>query len=294
VTMMEPQPLQSKLPHSALTGLTKAREHALSELTNDAGVILPTVSHWDSNFVILSAPPEGELLVETWLDPEAVTDFYTSRILNRHHTLAQYRVNEVNAPWYQFTEQWGDLRWFATGGILTVHVAGLFPVWVDGILGEICWHEPAWATGPFGQAGQMELSRRLDAFDDGWRAGDVDAMLATVEDDSRSVIRVVDPGRPAGAVDPGRPAGAGDEGRSRWIAGSKDELHGAWSAPEFGRVIELERLHQCMKSWYVFASYRMLLQLPGRRVARETALLLPVGPNGKFVGELSYSMETEV
>jgi hypothetical protein len=278
MTTVEKHTLESALPHSPLTGLTKAREHALSECTNDATTILATVSEWDSEFVVLTLMPEDGFLLETWLDPESVRDFYTSRILARHHTLAQYRLNEVNASWYQFTEQWGDLHWISTSSLRQVHVAGIFPVWTDGILGEICWHEPAWSSRPFGRAEQMELSRQLDAFDAAWRDGDLDAKLATVQDESYSGIRVVE--------------AAGDR-RFRAIARGKDELRAAWGAPEFGQVLELERLHQCTQSWYVFASYRMRLRVRDRVVDRESALLLPVGPDGKFIGELSYSMETE-
>ena len=43
---------------------------------------------------------------------------------------------------------------------------------------------------------------------------------------------------------------------------------------------------------HAFASYRALLEVSGRRVARETARIFSLGADGKFTGELSYSMET--
>jgi len=58
-------------------------------------------------------------------------------------------------------------------------------------------------------------------------------------------------------------------------------------------VLELERLNQVITNWYVFAAYRTLLEVSGRRVARETARIFSLGSDGKFTGELSYSMETE-
>jgi hypothetical protein len=271
--------LESRLPHGPLTGLTKAREHAHSERSNDASIILPTVSTWDSNFVILSALPNGELKLETWLDPEAVGDFYRERVLHRHHTLMQYCVNEFSTSWYQFTEQLGDLLWIETDQVVQVHVVGLFPAWVDGIIGEICWHAPEWMNEPFGAAQRVQLSRRLDEFDEAWRRGDVDSMLAMVGEPTSSVIRVVE---------------FNGEARYRAIAGSKDELAAAWGAPELGRVIELERVHQCITNWYVFAAYNVVVEVGGRTLTRETARILPVGPNGEFLGELSYSMEAGV
>jgi hypothetical protein len=106
-------------------------------------------------------------------------------------------------------------------------------------------------------------------------------MAATVADGTHpihSVIRIVEV--------------SGDR-RSRTIGHTKDELRSAWSAPEAGRVLELERLNQCITNWYVFASYRTLVEVSGRRIARETARIFPLGSDGTFIGELSYSMETE-
>jgi hypothetical protein len=106
-------------------------------------------------------------------------------------------------------------------------------------------------------------------------------MAATVADGTQpihSVIRIVE---------------VNGDRRSRVIGHTKDELRSAWSAPEAGRVLELERVDRLITNWYVFASYRALLEVPGRRVARETARIFSLGPDGKFTGELSYSMETE-
>ena len=279
--MVEKHSIKSQLPHTPTTGLIKTRAHARSELSNDFGIILPTVSTWDSNFVVLTPMPDGDLEFGTWLSGEAVRAFYESS-LSRQDTLEQYPVNEFNATWYQFAEAVGNLRWHSDGEIHQVHVAVLFPVWVDGIIGEICWKAPQWADRPFDIAQRVELSQRLDAFEEGWRSGDVDAMAATVADSTHSIHSVI------------RTVEVNGDRRFRAVAHTKDELKSAWSAPEAGRVLELERIDQCITNWYVFASYRTLLDVAGRRVARETARVLPLGPDGKFIGELSYSMETEM
>jgi hypothetical protein len=280
MTMVEKLSIESQLPLAPASGLTKAREHARSERVNDHGTILATVSTWDSNFVVVTPMPDGDVEFGAWLDVEAVHAFYDSA-LERQDTLEQYPVNELNAHWYQFAEAVGNLGWHSDGLVHQVHVAVLFPVWTDGIVGEICLKAPHWAARPFDITQRVDLSERLAAFDEGWRSGDLDAMAATVADTTQpihSVIRIVE---------------VNGDRRSRAIGHTKDELRSAWSAPEAGRVLELERVDRLITNWYVFASYRALLEVSGRRVARETARIFSLGSDGKFTGELSYSMETE-
>ena len=280
MTMVEKLSIESQLPLAPRSGLTKAREHARSERVNDHDIILATVSTWDSNFVVVTPMPDGDVEFRAWLDVEAVHAFYDSA-LERQDTLEQYAVNELNAHWYQFAEAVGNLGWHSDGLVHQVHVAVLFPVWTDGIVGEICLKAPHWADRPFDISQRVDLSERLAAFDEGWRSGDLNAMAATVADSTHpvhSVIRIVE---------------VNGDRRSRAIGHTKDELRAAWSAPEAGRVLELERLNQVITNWYVFAAYRTLLEVSGRRVARETARIFSLGSDGKFNGELSYSMETE-
>ena len=279
MTMVEKLSIESRLPHSPYAGLIKARAHARSERVNDHKTILATVSTWDSNFVVVTPTPDGDVEFGAWLDVEAVHAFYDSA-LERQDTLEQYAVNELNTHWFQFAEAVGNVGWHSDGLVHQVHVAVLFPVWTDGILGEICLKAPHWADRPFDIAQRVDLSERLDAFDAGWRSGDLDAMAATVADSTQpihSVIRIVE---------------VNGDRRSRAIGHTKDELRSAWSAPEAGRVLELERVDRLITNWYAFASYRALLEVSGRRVARETARIFSLGADGKFTGELSYSMET--
>jgi hypothetical protein len=279
MTMVEKPSIESKLPLAPGSGLTKARAHAVSERSNDHETILATVSTWDSNFVVVTPMPDGDIEFGAWLDVDAVHAFYENALF-RQDTLEQYPVNELNGTWHQFTEAVGNVGWHSDGLVHQVHVAVLFPVWTDGILGEICLKAPHWADRPFDIAQRVDLSERLDAFDAGWRSGDLDAMAATVADSTQpihSVIRIVE---------------VNGDRRSRAIGHTKDELRSAWSAPEAGRVLELERVDRLITNWYAFASYRALLEVSGRRVARETARIFSLGSDGKFTGELSYSMET--
>jgi hypothetical protein len=277
MSISENPSLASALPHSATTALRWGRGHALAELSNNVDEIMTTISAWDTNFALLSSPPDGELSLRVLTTVAEVRDLYVGSVA-RHLDLAHHRFNEINGSWYQLTEQRADLQILATGERERVHVVVVFPTWPDGIIGELIWSEPSWATRAFGEEDQIELSHRLDAFDDAWRSGDLDGRLATIEEQTSSAIRIAD---------------ADGDHRFRAVAHTKAELRDAWSLPEAGRVVDFERVHQCITSWYVFASYKTLLELPGRTVARETARLMPVGPNGKFVGELSYSMQTD-
>jgi hypothetical protein len=278
--MPEKRSLESELPHSATTARDRARAHARAEVTpTTIDAILSTVSTWDTNFAAFQAPLDEDLMLRLELDTPHVRDYYIDTHIDHHLVLTQYCYSELNGTWYQFTDQSADLKMIETGEVVPVHVAVLFPTWTDGIIGEIAFLKPEWASQPFDLAQQMRLSRQLDAFDDGWGSGDLDAMLATVQDKTHSVIRVAE---------------VNGDRRHRAVARTKDELRTAWGSPEAGRVLELERLHQSMTNWYVFASYRTVVELPDRKVIRETARTLPVGPGGQFIGELSYSMEMEI
>jgi hypothetical protein len=281
MAMVDNKPsIESQLPLAPGSGLTKARAHGASERINDHETILATVSTWDSNFVVVTPLSDGDVEFGAWMDIDAVHAFYENALF-RQDTLEQYPVNELNGTWHQFTEAVGNVGWHSDGQVHQVHVAVLFPVWVDGIIGEICWKAPEWAYRPFSLAQRVDLNERLSPFDEAWRSNDVDAMAATVADGTspiHSVIRVVE---------------VNGDRRSRAIGHTKDELRSAWSAPEAGRVLELERVNQIITNWYVFASYRLLLEVSGRRVVRESARILPVGADGMFIGELSYSMETD-
>src|SRR5258708_20253279 len=178
MTMVEKPSIESQLPLAPGSGLAKARAHAVSERSNDHETILATVSTRDSNFVLVTPAPDGDVEFGAWLDVEAVHAFYDSA-LERQDTLEQYAVNELNAHWFQFAEAVGSVGWHSDGLVRQVHVAVLFPVWTDGILGEICLKAPDWAGRSFDITQRVDLSERLDAFDDGWRSGDLDATAAT-------------------------------------------------------------------------------------------------------------------
>jgi hypothetical protein len=270
--------VDAQLPHHPLTARDRAREHGLAERSNDLGVITPTVSAWDQHFAVLSHTADGEFDLQLALDPDAIRQFYVDR-LKTWSLVTSYGENDLYSRWYKLTDTRGEMTMLATGEVERNRVAVLFPAWTDGIVGEITWTEPPWAVQQLTKEQRIGVSLQLDAFDAAWRAGDLDGRLATIEDKTCSVIRVAE-------VD-------GDR-RSLAVARSKAELREAWASPATGQVRTFERRYRLTTNTYVFASYLMVLELAGRQVERETALILPLGPNLKFVGELSYSMEVEI
>jgi hypothetical protein len=278
MSLTERQSVNSRLPHHPLTARDRAREHGLAERSNDLGVIMPTVSVWDQHFAVLSTTADGEYRLQLATDTDAVKRFYVDR-LDTWSLITSYGENDVYSRWYKLTDTRGEMTILATNEVERNRVAVLFPAWTDGIIGEITWTEPPWADQQLSREQRIEVSLRLDAFDAAWRAGDLDQRLATIEDRTCSVIRVAD---------------VNSDRRSLAVAWSKRELREAWESPTAGRVLEFERRYRLTTNTYVFASYLTVLQLAGRRVERETALILPLGPNLRFVGELSYSMEVDI
>jgi hypothetical protein len=277
MSVTERRSVDSLLPHHPLTARDRAREHGLAERSNDLDVITPTVSAWDQHFAVLSHTADGEFDLQLALDPDAVRQFYVDR-LKSWSLITSYGENDLYSRWYKLTDTRGEMTILATGAVQRNRVAVLFPAWTDGIIGEITWTEPPWARQHLSTEQRIGVSLQLDTFDAAWRAGDLDGRLATIEGKTCSVIRVAE---------------VNGDRRSLAVAWSKRELGNAWESSRAGRVLEFERRQRVTTNTYVFASYSMVLELAGRRVERETALILPLGPDLKFVGELSYSMEVD-
>jgi hypothetical protein len=269
--------LDAVLPDS-VHAIEKARGHGRLEYANNVPIILPTITAWDTNFAVMSTAPDGTPDLKTVFDFDGVEPWYImqEQTIVRHTT---YRVSEYNGRWFAFNEMYADLTSATSGETLPCHVAVIFPTWSDGIIGEIAFGEPAWGNRALDGREMRALSRQLDAYNEAWRHGDLDARLGTVQDNTCSVIRIVE---------------ADGDRRHRAVARTKAELREAWAAPAEGRVLDLDVRQQFATSWYVFEACSALIELADRTVERETARLLPLGPDRKFIGELTYCMETTV
>jgi hypothetical protein len=275
--MINRRSVVAELPHHRLTARHRVKEHGAAEHTNDVPTIMPTVSTWDQHFALLSAPPEGGLELRLEQDRQGVQEFYEDRV-RTWLLLASHGLKKVQAPWYSLHESVADIRLMPSGEVVRNRVAVLFPTWTDGIIGEIGW-EPQWAEPASDWRQEADVARRLDDLDAAWLAGDVDARLAQIQDDGKSVIRIAE---------------LGGNHRQRTVARTKAELAAAWSSAEAGRVIEMEQTNRVVSYFYAFAAYRMVVELPDRTVEREVACLYPVGSGGRFVGEFSYGFEVQL
>jgi hypothetical protein len=123
---------------------------------------------------------------------------------------------------------------------------------------------------------EAQVADRLDVFEAAWRTGDVEKMLEHIGDETFSVIRVAE---------------VGGDRRERTVARSRAELRAAWTAAATARIADLALTNRVVTQFYAFASYRLIIEQARRRAERELALMLPVGRDGRFIGEFSYALE---
>jgi hypothetical protein len=278
MTTLGTRSVEAALPHGHHTAGRRIATHVAAEYVNDVDRIMPTVSTFDLHFAMPAPNADGtaiDLFMATTTD-EVRTYYEGTRrewnIITSHH------LRTVDAPWYSLHDSVGELRILATGNIQVGRTAVLFPAWTDGIIGEITWPQPRWSVEDRRNPTDVELThmRLHDRYLDRWQAGDVDGVLDLFADVSCSVVRIVE---------------LGGERRIRDVARSKDDLRAQLSAPEAGRIIDLELTNLAMSHWYAFAAYRYQLQLPDRRVERELASFYPVSADGRLAGQLAYGFE---
>lgn len=267
------------LPHDSMTATRSIDRHVQAEYGNQVPVIMPTVSTWDVHFALLGPGPNGlDLLLATTTD-EAREYYEGTR--REWSIITSNHLKEVTTPWYSLHDSVGQIRMKASGKKVVSRTVILFPAWTDGIIGEIVWGQPDWAgsdTRPVTEA-ELAVADLHSRFVTSWAHGDVEGRLDLIEDQTCSVVRIVE-------VD--------GEHRTRLVARSKDELAKALKAPDSGRVVELEVDNLVVTPWYAFGAYRLEVELPDRKVEREIAALYPIGPNGRFVGQLAYGIEVTI
>jgi hypothetical protein len=259
-----------------MTATRTIATHVQAEYGNQVPVIMPTVSTWDVHFALLS--PALDLMLAT--NTKEAREYYEGT-RREYSIITSHHLKEVTTSWYSLHDSVGEIRMLASGEKVVSRTLVLFPAWTDGIIGEIVWGQPEWAVAdrrPNTEAA-LQVSALHEKLMESWVRGDADAQVALFEDQTCSVIRVVE-------VD--------GEHRTRTVARDKAQLAAAFSAPEAGRIKKIEVNNQVMTPWYAFAAYQVELELPDRRVEREIAALYPIGPNGRFVGQLSYGIEVAV
>jgi hypothetical protein len=301
MTSLGPEPLASALPHTELTAAEQACRHYEAEISNDVELILPTVSSWDQFYAILSATksaeerrrpaapvPKPHWALRTYFNPAEVREHYEGVKADVLATNTEKRYFETPGTWYELVDTRFDLSFVSSGEHVDWRAAFLFPVWDDGIIGEITWMvdpeevvyykelEPSSARVTPLFIAPIELVAKLSQFEEAWRAGDLEKKLVHFEEETRNAFGIAEVNGP---------------GRHKVVANTKQELFDKWSHPAVGKIIELERLRTVLSTYYVFAHYRMTVDVGGRTALRETVALFPLSPERKFIGEMSYSIE---
>jgi hypothetical protein len=249
--------------------------HVDAEHRNDVPEIMTTVSSWDVHYAIVT-PGESDLDLMRATSTEAARAYYEQDRRERRHVTSRH-LTELNGSWFCFHESVGHLE-VVRAGTINPQSAILFPVWDDGIIGEIVWLRPGWAgerTDRLARA--LEVGRNLDEWMGRWAGGEIEGMLALVEQRCLSVVRTA-------SLDSGA--------RSLAVSRSKAEMARAMDPASVGNILDLERTALALTDWYAFAAYRMRVEAAGRTVDRELAAIYPVGPSGAFVGQLAYAIET--
>lgn len=265
-----------ELPHTEMTAVNMVTARSLAALTNDLDTIMSTYSRWDSNEVFLWANPDGTLTFKTAFTFTEVEQHVAAVLGSAHYPGGELRNSDQPGRWFDLLDSQYYSIDSATGVKSTFRAAFLFVTWPDGVIGQMYWREPSW-TPAFEITMPQTLMEMLVAYENAWQSGDVDARLALIEDETCSVVRI---------------AGATGDHRSRFVARTKTDLRAGWTSESSGKVIELKRLYKVVSTFYISAGYKLVLDVAGKRVERETAILFPLGPNRKFIGELSYSFES--
>jgi hypothetical protein len=271
-----PGPSGLVLPHTATTSVDKVAELSQATLTNNLQTIMSAYSRWDTNEVILWANPDGTLTLKTTFNLAEVEQHVASVLSTAQYPGGELRNSDLPGRWFDLLDSQYKSIDLASGVETTYRAAFLFITWPDGVIGQIYWREPSW-TPAFNVTMPETLIHKLTAYEDAWRSGDVDARLAQIEDQTCSVVRI---------------ASVTGNRRSRFVARTKADLRAGWTSESAGRVIEFERLYRVISTFYISAGYKFVLDVGGKLVVRETAVIFPLGPNRKFIGELSYSLES--
>jgi ketosteroid isomerase-like protein len=288
--------LESATGPSTLTTIQRVAEHVQSEYGNRVAEIVPTISDWDVHYALLSRTRRGLVLEEVHDKPGA--EVYYAGTRDAYNVVTSYHLKEVNTSWYSFHESMGQVTHVGvmdgvapTGKNLFVPSAVLFPVWPDGIIGEIVWTRfdmaeiargntrlspPPPAQESYLPSAQMRNARAHEEFVLAWREGDVGAMVGLLDDECCSCVRTAE---------------VAGERRTRTVARTRDEHRRYLASPEAFRPRSLRVTNLVVGDWYVFAEYLLELDREDGRVSRELAVLYPVTEDGRLIGQLGYALD---
>ena len=175
-------------------------------MTNDVNKIMRTVSQ-DVCYIMPDMTDE-RMPIGVLTHREQVAEFYKNE-RTYFEVVSSTHVVELSTPWYTFYEGVAQTREVSTGRIFANTTAILFPVAVDGIIGEILWGRESLAEVYQGRtrrntssADPLEQRQRHEGsharFLDALAARDIDEAVLSWIPDAQIAVRFGDGLDPTG------------------------------------------------------------------------------------------------
>jgi hypothetical protein len=264
-------------------------EHNAAEVRGSVPGLLDTLAPSEPYGYMLSPEfqPDGSIRMPIASTRDEVGAFYEV-VRGRSDVLSEEPIIEVRGTWYAFWESVSTGRRKETGAVSEHPLAILSPVGADaGIDGEIIWPKlPFEMLGTGADAAYLDLEesqrrralrnmhdRELDAL----RHGDVDAILANLDDGVVSAVR--------GYVE--------DTGRMVELVGR--DAHRDYYTAFFDKydVRSVGLVHRVTQDWFHFAEIRIEVhdKATDEQIAFHTAEIHSPGKNGLLVGRTGYGTD---
>jgi hypothetical protein len=297
---------------SPLSSLTVVDRHSRAEGANDIEQIMGTISEWDVQFALVADAKAG-LVTNEAHDIPTVRGWYEA---NRggYDLIAGsgVRTKQIVTSWYRFHEVYSQITHIGpvpegvphppfptpgeggtdpSGGPYWFPMCVLFPTAPDGICGELgVWQfdmkelfsgynelaPQVPGPAPYIDGIEFRNAQTLSKLNQAWKAGDTSAVLDLFAVDCYSVTRTVEL--------------VGAE-RSRVIARGREEQARIFDPEQTGRIVDLNMISTVQSPWYIFAEYKLTIEVGDALIYRQLAAVYPIGRGGELLGRLAYGVD---
>lgn len=227
-------------------------------------------------------------IISTWDEIYAAYE----QVRGRSDLLSSEPLVEVRGLWYVFQESFSIGRLRETGEVQSgSHILGLFPVGAGkGISGELVWPR---VPEEFLGRGEVPADRPTDSMErrrailalhdrylDAYRAGDPDALAATLNQDVQGGVRDY----------------VADTGTLIEISGREDARSHYSSLFEKYEILSVELLDRVVQDWYVFAETRLSARVghEGPTVSFHLAEYNVVANDGLFFVRIGHGTDIAI
>jgi hypothetical protein len=279
--MTAPSSPTTRLPHPPSNAQDRVDEHIATEIIKDVDTIMPTISTWDVHFAIISEPSFSGVDLMLATNTEEARRYYEGT-RDAWNMIAGYNLRQIAQPWYVFQEVVSETELLPDLGCRIGRFAILFPTWLDGIIGEIVWEKPGTDARPDSYldpdlpATQLRNHKLMLDWTGRMAANDTQGLLDLMDEKSTVVIRM---------------SGPDGNNRSRTVARSKAEFANLLRAGGGSGIKSLKRKSWIVSDWYIFIEYELHLEVAGKPMVRNSAVIYPVTAESKIGGILGYGFD---